>query len=889
MAEAADPCSSSSDSSHTSDTSDRERESTGGIPSEGRLSTSTGIVRTQSRGLLRKTQRALAEQDELNSSCDEEYTTANASLSSDEEPEIRSGRYDRSGLPTMEKLVQTRTSFLKVPQTTTSQVQASNTDEEIPCKSLPFEEDVEVSSLVPYSTVEPVRTGKDPVRKKGKRQKEKKGEKYISTQPPLQGSQKDERNRPEGIFEQTKDVSEDENHEGKKVDKELHQCLDPAPDRKSQSCVESLNDIKSKKMKRDESKHAAKKRESEGKDKGERKINVYRKDSEYESIYVEAAEPKRKRKRNISSISGTASNEHHSIRQSDIKQIPTQRKGGYIKSRSMTRTHRKPESERKKGKEYRGNISASSSLQLPTPSKRMKVQKQDEMELESSSKSIAKREAHHSSDDEGRPKKDCKHEDGSGKLTSNDLGLLVNELDSVASLCHNFGLQLGVKNADISIIERDNKGDSRSQLRNILDQRLKQEPPLMWYDIVRALRANSMRQHHLASEVESMHIPPLHPPAAVAPQVSTDSSMSPGTQCVSSHASLQPPLPVESTNQSPASPQATREPSVPVHLQSPPLSQPARRSPPASQDKINTVTPKKERIKRKDEAKYKVKKGKDKEQRYDEDSEDESICVEVADPKRKRKRKVRREAHHSSNDERRPKEHCKHEDTSSSEITSESEDTDDGFKIESSKKHHKRKQKSSSGSSESSISSSSSYSKYDKIKHSMRRKPISKGRTKRKKQVAVYKKKKQYFKHGGKKGKGKMKQHKTVCNPSGSSASDSGSSSKVKHEQFQREDGRSLRNVFRCHFGKLCSVITDPLNLATHLREKGLISSSMMDKVLTTPNSQQEKAILLMCALERKIKSNPDNLFIFIEILMENIVLQEDGKEMWKKAGKLKK
>ena len=132
-----------------------------------------------------------------------------------------------------------------------------------------------------------------------------------------------------------------------------------------------------------------------------------------------------------------------------------------------------------------------------------------------------------------------------------------------------------------------------------------------------------------------------------------------------------------------------------------------------------------------------------------------------------------------------------------------------------------------------------------------------------------------------------MKQHKAVSSSSGSSASDSGSSSKVKPEQFQREAGRSLRNVFRCQFGKLCSVITDPLNLATHLYEKGLISSSMMDKVLTTPNSQQDKTVNLMFALERGIKSNPDNLFIFIEILMENIVLQEHGKEMWKKVGKL--
>ena len=595
MAEAANPCSSSSDSSHTSDTSDRERESTGGIPSEGKPSISTGIIHTQSRGLLSKTQRAMAEQDELNSSFDEEYTTDNASLSSDEEPQIRSGRHDRSGLPTIEKLVQMQ----------------------------------------------------DLVRTKGKRQREKKGVKYISTQPPLQGSQKEERNRSEGIFEQTKDVSEDENYEGKKVDKELHQCLDPAPDRKSQSYGESHSkvDIKSEKMKRVESKHAAKKGGNEGKDKGERKMDVYREDSENESICVEAAKPRKKRKRNISSISGTALNEHHSGRhhQSVIEQMPI--KGGYVKSRSMTRAHSKPESkkvDRKKRKEYHRNISVSPGLQVPTPSSRMKVLKPNEVEHESSSEEI------------------------------------------------------------------------------------------------------------------------------------------------------------------------------------------------------------------------------------------KNVCLNES--------KAKREAHHGLDDERRPKEHCKHEYMSSSDVTSESGETDDDLKIESSENHHKQRHKSSSGSTESSISSSSSYSKYDKRKRSMRRKPISKGR---KKQAAVHKRKKQYFKHGEKKGKGKMKQHKTVCSSSESSASDSDSSSKIKPEQFQRKEGRSLRNVFRYQFGKLCSVITDPLNLATHLREKGLISSSMMDKVLTTPNSQQEKTILLMCALERRIKSNPENLFIFIEILMENVVLQEHGKEMWKKAGKL--
>ena len=130
---------------------------------------------------------------------------------------------------------------------------------------------------------------------------------------------------------------------------------------------------------------------------------------------------------------------------------------------------------------------------------------------------------------------------GQRSLTSNDLPHLLNVLNPVASKCYYIGLQLGVKIAQIANIEF-NYRKCEDQLREILVERLKQEPPFTWQDIVTALRADSVREHGLASEVESTHIPPLHPPAAVAPQVSTDSSISPGTQYVSSRASLQPSL-----------------------------------------------------------------------------------------------------------------------------------------------------------------------------------------------------------------------------------------------------------------------------------------------------------------------------------------------------------
>ena len=129
---------------------------------------------------------------------------------------------------------------------------------------------------------------------------------------------------------------------------------------------------------------------------------------------------------------------------------------------------------------------------------------------------------------------------GQRPLTSNDLPHLLNVLNSVASKCYYIGLQLGVKNTQIDNI-RFNCKKCEDQLREILVERLKQEPPLTWQDIVTALRADSVRQYGLASEIESKYIPPLHPPTSFTRQVNTD-SMSPGTQYVSSHAPLQPSL-----------------------------------------------------------------------------------------------------------------------------------------------------------------------------------------------------------------------------------------------------------------------------------------------------------------------------------------------------------
>ena len=104
--------------------------------------------------------------------------------------------------------------------------------------------------------------------------------------------------------------------------------------------------------------------------------------------------------------------------------------------------------------------------------------------------------------------------------------------------------------------------------------------------------------------------------------------------------------------------------------------------------------------------------------------------------------------------------------------------------------------------------------------------------------------------------------------------------------KLSKDDCKNLKSIFRCHFGKLCIAINEPLELAVHLREKGLISSSMMDKMVSSPYSRQEKTIHLVHALDRRIKSNPNHLLVFIEILLQNVVLRDIGRTLWKKTGK---
>ena len=136
------------------------------------------------------------------------------------------------------------------------------------------------------------------------------------------------------------------------------------------------------------------------------------------------------------------------------------------------------------------------------------------------------------------------------ELTNNDLALLLETLNPVASKCHNLGVHLGLSSSQLHALDHDYRR-CEDQLREIISERLRQESPLTWHDIARALRAVS--ENRLASEIENKYIHHLPPPASVAPQANTASIADIITSIVTAHT------------------QPTQTHSSPSHATNPPL------------------------------------------------------------------------------------------------------------------------------------------------------------------------------------------------------------------------------------------------------------------------------------------------------------------------------
>ena len=122
----------------------------------------------------------------------------------------------------------------------------------------------------------------------------------------------------------------------------------------------------------------------------------------------------------------------------------------------------------------------------------------------------------------------------------------------------------------------------------------------------------------------------------------------------------------------------------------------------------------------------------------------------------------------------------------------------------------------------------------------------------------------------------------------GSSISTEGDNSSPECDMLKdisETESKSLSKVFKRFFGRLCVAIKTPVEFATLLQMKGLLTYSEMKKLLMSSESKQAKTITLVRALQKKIKSNPDRIFNIIEVFLHDEVLQHTGREMWTETG----
>ena len=175
------------------------------------------------------------------------------------------------------------------------------------------------------------------------------------------------------------------------------------------------------------------------------------------------------------------------------------------------------------------------------------------------------------------------------ELTNNDLALLLNTLNPVAPKCLVLGLQLGLNDSQLRIIERDYR-KCQDQLREIISERLRQESPLTWPDIARALRAESVGECRLANEIENKYINHLPPPASVPLQVNTISLVTSSSQASPLQSSLPAshcdtcPLASVSVNQTNTSP-------LLAHLSDSVASSSAIQCPPMCSQHVQSINP----------------------------------------------------------------------------------------------------------------------------------------------------------------------------------------------------------------------------------------------------------------------------------------------------------
>ena len=412
----------------------------------------------------------------------------------------------------------------------------------------------------------------------------------------------------------------------------------------------------------------------------------------------------------------------------------------------------------------------------------------------------------------------------SHELGENDLKVVYNALHPMAEKYLFFGIQIDVKMSEIKKIQRLNTNPNECLLE-VLSIRLKQIPSLTWNDIHTALVSESVGEVKLADEIKKKY----------------GHLFSPDPSC--SQAALE-----EESGSFILEKGITK-----------------RRS--ASRRKHGTQVSTEDSAEEISEGGYESK-------RYKKSSKGKKRCHPLKKGGIKQGKYFGRFAKKRSKQDKKVTErevvHEKEVSSSGSEAGVDSEGIIKETKMQTkprvspTEKQRKDESESSEASSENEIGKSVCLSQNQQVEMKRKRK----GRDIRRKS------------------KCQRKKGKRIGQESSSSSSEIDDSSPECDINFSETETKELRKVFRCFFGKLCCVIKDPVETAAELQAKRAISQSTMESILRSPESNQEKAIALVKALEKRIKCRPDRIFTIIGVFQQNKLLENTGREMWIKTGK---
>ena len=450
------------------------------------------------------------------------------------------------------------------------------------------------------------------------------------------------------------------------------------------------------------------------------------------------------------------------------------------------------------------------------------------------------------------------------ELGEDDLDVVFEALHSVAAKYLFLGVAMKVKMSEIEKIESQ-YSDPNKCLLKVLSVRLKQIPSLTWRDIDTALRSGPVGEVKLANRIRKQY-GHLYPSS----QASLDHTQRRNISEMSKNATVEEKeeikyAPKQDLDEEVSESERHRKPSEKLEMDSDSITDEAMVDETQQKAKEFPYT-KRHSEPDKDYEREMQHEGKTKKATDDKGKSESEVvdrykvitgeCSEQRAPKEVQKAAKSESIASSSEEEAVTDDFETAEGTFSSE--QEEEDLAKEHDIQP-KKRSRRRHRESSMSPTARGSSSPSTSQEEG-----QRQPDPKEQKGRNKKEKAYKKK----------GKPRTKKEK-------------GEASDSSPECDRSSESEKLRiNVFECFYGRLCCEISNPVETAAQLQMKGLISKAIMRDIMKSPESQQEKTINLVDKLDEIIKSKPDCLFTFIQVLLENDALQKVGSEILTAAGK---